>query len=230
VSWRARPVVRASARLERARGVALVIGLTCDALRRFCGPRDIAKREEPFASFREQSRAVHVRQFTSSCGGQELELGPLWVVLCRELKRLECKLVSHVSRVQREGPLRTLGERPSRRLSQGGCLDPRRLGEGQRFPVMVGEHLGVILGAVAGEGREPLRRAPMLPRPLRAGDLAVRDVSHERVQERVLRFPADRGAAVTADELLPPERVEDLLIRARQCTGPEDFADHGCVL
>ena len=48
--------------------------------------------------------------------------------------------------------------------------------------------------------------------------------------EGVLRLVCDRGAAVTADELLAFERVQDLLVRAAQRAGPEDLADHRSVL
>ena len=57
---------------------------------------------------------------------------------------------------------------------------------------MVGEHLGVVLGAVAGERTDPLRDATVLLGPLGARDLAVGDVTDERVEERVLGLPGDR--------------------------------------
>ena len=54
--------------------------------------------------------------------------------------------------------------------------------------VVVGEHLGEVLGAVAGEGGEPLGCAPVLLRPLRPRDLAVGDVADQGVEEGVLRL------------------------------------------
>ena len=132
--------------------------------------------------------------------------------------------------LERERALSAFGERLPRRLAERGRVEPGGLGEGERLVVVVGEHLGVVLGAVAGEGREPFRGAPVLLRPLRARDLAVGDVADERVEEGVLRLAGDRGAAVAADELLPLERVQDALVRARQRARPEDLADHRRVL
>src|SRR5207302_3577726 len=108
---------------------------------------------------------------------------------------------------ERERALCSLRERPARRRAERRRVEPGRLREGERLVVVVGEHLGVVLGAVAGEGGEPLRRPPVLLRPLRARDLAVGDVADECVEERVLRLAGDRGTAVAADELLPFERV-----------------------
>ena len=89
---------------------------------------------------------------------------------------------------------------------------------------MVGEHLRVVLGAVAGEGRKPFRSSAVLLRPLRARDLSVGHVTDERVEEGVLRLPGDRGAPVAADELLPLECVDGGRVRAGERARPEDFA------
>ena len=50
------------------------------------------------------------------------------------------------------------------------------------------------------------------------------------MQEGVLRFPRDRGAAITTHELLALERVEGVVVGAGQRTRPEDLADHRGVL
>ncbi len=70
----------------------------------------------------------------------------------------------------------------------------------------------------------------MLLHSARAGDLSVGDVAHEQMLERILRLARNGGPAVAADELLPFERVQNVLVRAADGARPEDLAEHGSVL
>jgi hypothetical protein len=70
----------------------------------------------------------------------------------------------------------------------GGLLPAGGTPEPQGLEVVVGERLGVILGAA--ECVDPRRRALVALGPGAAGDLAVRDVAHEQVAECVLLLAA----------------------------------------
>ena len=77
----------------------------------------------------------------------------------------------------------------------------------------------------------------MLLAPLSTRDLSVGDVANDQVEERVLRFAADRGPALAANELLAFQHVERLLerpalssVERSQRAPPEDLSDHRCVL
>ena len=76
----------------------------------------------------------------------------------------------------------------------------------ERARVVVREHLRMILETAVR--LDPPRGAGVLFDPARPPDLPVRDVAQQHVQERVLRLPGHRGAALAADELLALERVE----------------------
>ena len=78
---------------------------------------------------------------------------------------------------------------------------PRRLKQLQRRAVVVGEHLGAVLGAIVAERADPGGRGLVLLRAGRSGDLVVGDVAHEHVPERVLGIATHRAAPRAADEL-----------------------------
>ena len=71
---------------------------------------------------------------------------------------------------------------------------------------MIREHLGVVLATA--ERFDPLRRGHVHRRAVASGDLTVRHVPHEQVQERVLGFIADGRATAPLHEALPFERVK----------------------
>ena len=121
------------------------------------------------------------------------------------------------------------------RLVQLGRIEPGRLRELERLQVVVGEHLGLLLGA--SERLDPRRRSLMLVRSRRTRDLAVGDIADEHVAERVLALARDRGACETLDELLALERVQQLLglpacdaVDGFDRAEPEHLADDGRVL
>ena len=70
---------------------------------------------------------------------------------------------------------------------------------------MVGEHLSVVLGASLGG--DPFRSQAMFLCTLAAWHLAVRDVAHQDVEERVL-VVRQRRAARVLHEVLPLQRME----------------------
>ena len=101
----------------------------------------------------------------------------------------------------------------------------------------MGEHLGPVLGTVGRQRLEPLGGEAVAFGTGRTWDLAVRDVAHQQVEERVLRLTRDRRVPLAADELLAAEGVQPFLDdRARQlrdrdqCALPDDLAEDGRVL
>ncbi len=185
--------------------------------------------KEAVAGAFEQPRVV-VAYRPRRIGDEKLQRRALGCVLRGQRERLVTELDRGKVRVEPVRALRGLCEGAARRLAQRAPVDPGRLGECERLAVVVGQHLGMVIGAIAGEGRQPLCRPAVLVRPLRTRDLAVGDVPDERVEEGVLRLAGDRRAAVSADELLPLEAVQDALLRSGQRARPEDLADHRGVL
>jgi hypothetical protein len=98
-----------------------------------------------------------------------------------------------------------------------------------------GEHLGVVVGAA--KRLDPFRRGEMLVHAGGAGDLAVGDVAHEQVAERVLGLALDRRAAGALDELLALEPEQRFFRRPTldaadrpHGADPKDLADNRGVL
>jgi hypothetical protein len=94
------------------------------------------------------------------------------------------------------------------------------------------DQVGDVLGAVARERLDPLRREPVLVGPPLPRDLRVGDVANENVPEHVCPFARDGRAPLTAHELLALERLEAVLgvLDARhvcQRSSPEHLPDDG---
>src|SRR5581483_11476429 len=111
--------------------------------------------------------------------------------------------------VERGGALAGVAEGAPRGLTQLAAVQPGSLAKLERLQVVVREQLG-LLGRPA-ERLDPLRRAAVQLRAQRTRDLPVRDVADEHVAERVLVLACDRRPARTLHELLPLERVQQLL-------------------
>ena len=111
--------------------------------------------------------------------------------------------------VERERAVARLARDGARPLGESAASRPARTRELERRQVVVREQLGV--SSARPERLDPLRRAPVLLGPRGARDLAVGDVAHEHVPERVLALAGDRRAALAADELLALERVQPFL-------------------
>ena len=134
-------------------------------------------------------------------------------------------------RVQRERPGAGIAERDQcSRLELGDvatcCLRQREGGA----PV-VREHLGVVLRPA--EALDPLGDATVLLDLVRAGDLAVRDVTHERVREGELALALDRRSSLAPNEPLTFERVQrthGLAIVTSQGADPEHLSDDRAVV
>jgi hypothetical protein len=102
---------------------------------------------------------------------------------------------------------------------------------------VVGEHLGQILDPLARFALDPGCRGAVATCPLRPRDLAVGNVAHEQVPERILALPFHRARAGRADELLAGKLVQGQLEVTRLATAdlsqgahPKDLADYGRVL
>ena len=98
---------------------------------------------------------------------------------------------------------------------------------------MVGQHLGVVVAAA--ERLDPPRGGDMLDGTVRAGNLAVRDVADEDMEESVFALVRDRRAACALNESLSFERVEKVsgLVRrppACDAADPEHLPVHGRVV
>ena len=91
-----------------------------------------------------------------------------------------------------------------RQLAEPAARRPREL---ERAQVVVREHLGEVLGAVAGQALDPLGGEPVRVGAPRARDLRVGDVADEDVAEDEGGLAGDRGAALAAHELLALERA-----------------------
>ena len=139
--------------------------------------------------------------------------------------------------VQREGAIPGALQRGPRPGRQSRRVLARGAGQFQRAQVMVGEHLGVILGPA--QRLDPAGGVGVLVGAGSTRDLPIGDVAQQHVHERVLRFASDRRGPLAADELLALQPVQILfqltngLSRAAECgdrPGPEDLPDHGGVL
>ena len=107
----------------------------------------------------------------------------------------------------------------------------------ERLQVVVGEHVGEVVGALARPTLEPGGGCAVASGASGAGDLGVADVSDQQVPEAVLALVLHRGGGRATHELLARELVQRLLDVARvslahlgQGTAPEHLADHGGVL
>ena len=167
----------------------------------------------------------------------EHDVGPARVVLRRQGDGALEELRRRAECAQTDGPLARLAEcTPCVRLERRRVLT-RGPGELERCVVVVRDHARAVGRAIVGERLDPLGRPAVPLGTTRARDLRVRDVAHEDVPERVLGVGRDGATTVAADELLPLELVEPVLDRrlvdaaeVRERPGPEDLADHRCVL
>ena len=98
---------------------------------------------------------------------------------------------------------------------------------------MVRKELGTILAPILRQRLDPPRDANVPVDPVGPRQLAVDRVADERVDEGVLGRPRDSGAPVAAQELLAPERAEQLVDRrpvvlgdGAKPVGPDDAAHH----
>jgi len=107
--------------------------------------------DESLGRLLEQRNGVDLDQVSTRIAGKELQRRPVRVAGLRERERLDRELVCRGDRVEREGATSALRQRLPRRLTKGGSVEPGRLAEGQRLAVVMGEHLGVVLGTVPGE-------------------------------------------------------------------------------
>jgi hypothetical protein len=85
-------------------------------------------------------------------------------------------------------------------------LAPRGVEEIERVAVVVRDQLSVVVRPA--ERLDPLHRRYVLAGARFARDLAVGDLAHEHMAERVLGLARDRGAALAPDEALALERME----------------------
>ena len=102
---------------------------------------------------------------------------------------------------------------------------------------MVGEHVGQVLGPLAGLALEPGGGGAVAGGAGGAGDLPVADVPDQQVPEAVLGLALHRARAGRADELLAGELVQRQLDLARVAVShlrhgarPEELAHDGGVL
>ena len=128
-----------------------------------------------------------------------------------------------------------LVERLCGRRTQVVHRQPRRGAVLDRTPQVVGEHLGAVLGPIAGQRRDPVGRATVLSRTVGTWNLAVGGVADECVDERVLprtlhgRLPLAPHEFLAFEGEQPRlERPRLLVAHCRQTIGPEDLAEHGC--
>ena len=159
-------------------------------------------------------------------------LGPLAV---GELECLVVQLAGVGERVQRERTVSGVTQGVAGVLRDAGGRLSRGAEQLERTQVVVGDHLGLILGPA--ERSDPRRGLLMLLGSLRPRDLAVRDVADEQMPERILGLPRHRRAALPTDELLALERVQPFLrdpaldlAERRGGAQPEDLPDDRRVL
>ena len=175
-----------------------------------------SEREEPVHGLVEQSGDVRFREIAAPVGGEELKRRQLLICLAGQRERLVRKLDTPCGlrrARERAAPASAKARRAGSRRALASS--PAASRQCERLAVVVGEHLRMVFGAVAGEGSEPLRRAPVLLRALGARDLAVGDVSHERMEEGVLRLARDRRSGGRAGRT-PSARARGG--RARRCS------------
>ena len=123
----------------------------------------------------------------------------------------------------------------ARFLDEGTCLAAEGSFQLQGSDEVIREHLRVV--RLAAERGDPLGRSQVLLRPRRTWDLRVGDVADENMPKRVLALAREGGPALSSDEFLAVEQMQqsiglasrdsaDRLDRAR----PEDLPDNGTVL
>ena len=131
-----------------------------------------------------------------------------------------------------------------RQVPARGCLQPLYIPvpsggttELERMHVVMGEHVGHVFGPSRGLPLDPRGSQLMPRRAVGARNLSVADIPDEGVLESVLGFPFHRGRACGEDELSTGQVVQghlDLGIvphaHLEDRAGPEDLADHRCVL
>ncbi len=83
-----------------------------------------------------------------------------------------------------------------------------RLGELERLHVVVGEHLGDVLYPLARLALDPGCRGAVATCPLCARDLAVGNIAHEQVPERVFALSLHRARPGRANELFARKVVQ----------------------
>ena len=124
-----------------------------------------------------------------------------------------------------------------RRISSrcGAVLGPRErgIGRSRRGLVVVGEHVDVLVAAVAGQPLEPGGDRGVHPAARAARDRAVGDLAREPVHEGELALAGQRRRRARHDEAPPLERAQDRASGAAstrlQGAGPEPAAhDRGC--
>ena len=110
-------------------------------------------------------------------------------------------------------------------------------GELERGQVVVGEHVGHVLDALARLALDPGRGRPVPGHPGGSRDLRVADVPDQQMPEAVLGLPLHRGGTGGAYELLAGQLVQCLgdfarlaAAHLRHSAGPEQLADDGGVL
>ena len=126
-------------------------------------------------------------------------------------------------------------ERPIARLAQGtsGAAGELRvrLGVVEHRDVVMREELGEIIWPA--QRLEPVRDPTVLFSTLRPRNLLVRDLTDERVPERVFRLAGDGAPALALDELASLEAMERCFRRVPllpQPTDPEHATENGGVL
>ncbi len=155
-------------------------------------------------------------------------------------RQLECAPEARLGtrEIERERPITREREVANRAVLQCRIgARARCLLQFERRQVVMGEHVGEIVGAFARPPFDPCGRRAVLGCPHRAGNLLVADVADQRVPEAVLVLTLHCGHAHRADELLPRQLVQRLLELVQvatahrgDCAGPEHLADHGGVL
>ena len=165
------------------------------------------------------------------------EQRPLRVAFGGELERAGEVLLCEIH-VQAERPLARQAQIPRGPWLQRFCVgETRGLDKVERAQVVVCEHVGQVLRALACLPFDPGGRRPMAVGAGSARDLPVTDVAHERVPEPVFGLAHHRRAAARPDELLAGQLVQGELHLARlaaahlrQGTSPEHLPHHGGVL
>ena len=143
-----------------------------------------------------------------------------------EARRTFVENLEHAAPERRRSPEGThpRGKRPDRERAQTGLaqrlrssgdevarVHPCAARELDRLDVVVGEQLGAILPPVLGKGLDPARHPHVAVDAIRARKLGVDRVANEAVDEGVLRRAGDGGLPLAAQELLSPERAEEVV-------------------
>ena len=134
-----------------------------------CGKQRVACLGQPLG--------IAPSRFPDGSGPAEEKLGPFGIVLRPEPKGGVVETFGSLDRVERRGPVARIAQRLPGRLAERRRVEPGGLGQLERLKVVVGEHLGLILGA--SERLDPGGRLSMLVRACSARDLAVCDVADE---------------------------------------------------